>query len=208
MILAIIFKINTTYYDAAKKYIVNALTITSESFDAYSQGAASVALSDAQIWNVVAKAATGVNSAAIKNTNAVTLVLTSADVKKTGFLTSYCGWHSYNTTLGTSVKYSFVGNPGTATSCGAQAVSINGDRGADAMASIIAHEIEEAATDPELNAWYDSRGYENADKCAWNFGTTTTDPSGYKWNQTFGGKKFLIQQNWVNAGGGSCKQGI
>ena len=42
------------------------------------------------------------------------------------------------------------------------------------MASVIAHELEEAATDPDLNAWYDSRGYENADKCAWTFGTTYT----------------------------------
>ena len=40
------------------------------------------------------------------------------------------------------------------------------------MASIIAHELEEAVTDPDLNAWYDTRGYENADKCAWTFGTT------------------------------------
>ena len=39
------------------------------------------------------------------------------------------------------------------------------------MASIIAHELEEAATDPDLNAWYDRRGDENADKCAWTFGT-------------------------------------
>ena len=40
------------------------------------------------------------------------------------------------------------------------------------MVSVIAHELEEAATDPDLNAWYDNRGYENADKCAWTFGTT------------------------------------
>ena len=46
------------------------------------------------------------------------------------------------------------------------------------MASIIAHELEEAATDPDLNAWYDSRGDENADKCAWTFGTTYTAANG------------------------------
>ena len=34
--------------------------------------------------------------------------------------------------------------------------------------------LEETATDPDLNAWYDRRGYENADKCAWTFGTTYT----------------------------------
>ena len=39
------------------------------------------------------------------------------------------------------------------------------------------------------NAWYDTRGYENADKCTWNFG----------------GKHFLVQQNWINAGTGGCR---
>jgi hypothetical protein len=72
------------------------------------------------------------------------------------------------------------------------------------MASIIAHELEEAVTDPNLNAWYDSRGAENADKCAWTFGTTTTLPSGAKYNMTLGSRNYLIQQNWVNASGGYC----
>ena len=46
----------------------------------------------------------------------------------------------------------------------------NGNAAADAMISVIAHELAEAATDPLLNAWFDSAGYENADKCAWDFG--------------------------------------
>jgi hypothetical protein len=75
------------------------------------------------------------------------------------------------------------------------------------MASIIAHELQEAVTDPDLNAWYDRRGQENADKCAWTFGTESTAPNGSKYNVTFpnaSGRSFLIQQNWVNAGGGYC----
>jgi len=72
------------------------------------------------------------------------------------------------------------------------------------MASIIAHELEEAATDPQLNAWYDRRGYENADKCAWTFGSTSTAANGSLYNMTLGGLNFLIQRNWVNAGGGYC----
>jgi hypothetical protein len=71
------------------------------------------------------------------------------------------------------------------------------------MASIIAHELEEATTDPDLNAWYDTRGYENADKCAWTFGTTS-GPSGAKYNMTLGTRNYLIQRNWVNASGGYC----
>jgi hypothetical protein len=83
-------------------------------------------------------------------------------------------------------------------------VSPNGLPGPDAMASVIAHELEEAATDPDLNAWYDRRGYENADKCAWTFGTTYTTANGSKANMKLGGLDFLIQRNWVNASGGYC----
>jgi hypothetical protein len=71
------------------------------------------------------------------------------------------------------------------------------------MASIISHELEEAVSDPDLNAWYDRRGAENADKCAWTFGTTYT-VGGAKANMRLGQRDFLIQQNWVNAAGGYC----
>ena len=45
------------------------------------------------------------------------------------------------------------------------------------------------------------RGYENADKCAWTFGVDTTKTN---YNMTFGGRKWLIQRNWVNKSGGDC----
>ena len=65
------------------------------------------------------------------------------------------------------------------------------------MASIISHELEEAVTDLDLNAWYDRRGYENADKCAWTFGTTYTS-GGALANVHLGSRDYLIQRNWVN----------
>jgi hypothetical protein len=80
----------------------------------------------------------------------------------------------------------------------------NGDPGADAEVNTLAHETEETTTDLMGNAWFDSRGYENADKCAWNFGTTSIASNGGVWNITVGGKNFLVQQNWVNAGSGGC----
>ena len=72
------------------------------------------------------------------------------------------------------------------------------------MVSVIAHELEETATDPDLNAWYDSNGAENADKCAWTFGTTHTESNGSAYNMTLGARDYLVQQNWVNAQGGGC----
>ena len=71
------------------------------------------------------------------------------------------------------------------------------------MASVIAHELEEMVTDPNLNAWFDLRGAENADKCAWTFGTTYT-VNGALANMQLGTRNYLIQRNWVNASGGYC----
>ena len=129
-------------------------------------------------------------------------MLTSSDVNETsGFCTVYCGWHNHTTISGTDIKYAFVGNPDRCPSaCEAQFVSPNNNAGADGMASIISHELEEATTDPDLTAWWTTAtGQENADKCAWKFGSETTLPSGAKYNMTMNGTHYLIQMNWVNA---------
>ena len=38
------------------------------------------------------------------------------------------------------------------------------------MVSVIAHEFGEAVLDPIGTSRYDQAGFENADKCAWNYG--------------------------------------
>ena len=68
----------------------------------------------------------------------------------------------------------------------------------------LAHETEETTTDEFGSAWYDTRGNENADKCAWTFGSTYTTSNGGTANMNIGGRDYLIQQNWVDAGGGYC----
>src|SRR5256885_10939633 len=78
----------------------------------------------------------------------------------------------------------------------------NDDPAADADVNTLAHETEETNTDEDLDAWYDNSGNENADKCAWNFGTTYTTANGSSANMKIGTKDFLVQQNWVNANGG------
>ena len=196
------YGINTTYYDGANNHVSNAAAFGGSAYDNYSRG---TALTDADIRTIVD---TAINSNALPfDDNAVYFVLTSADVNETsGFCTSYCGWHTHGAVNGINVKYSFVGNPERCPSaCEAQSASSpNGNPGADGMASIIAHEFEESASDPDLNAWYNRRGQENADMCAWTFGTTQTGSDGSKYNMTLGTKNYLIQRNWVNAGGGYC----
>jgi hypothetical protein len=194
------YNINTTYKNGAGQAITNSVAYVSSTNDAYSQGKA---LSDSQIRSVVSAAIT---SAALPlDSNGVYFVLTSADVTaSSGFCTQYCGWHTHGTIAGADVKYAFIGNPDRCPSaCAAQTVSPNGNAGADGMASIISHELEEAHTDPDLNAWYDRRGAENADKCAWTFGTTYT-VNGAQANMKLGTRDYLIQRNWVNAAGGYC----
>jgi hypothetical protein len=195
------FNINTTYYNGSNVHVSNSVAYKSSTTDSYSHG---TTLSDSAVQAVVSSAIT--SGKLPKDTNGVYFVLTSSDVNESsGFCTQYCGWHTHGTISGSDIKYSFIGNPDRCPSaCEAQSTGPNGNAGADGMASIISHELEEAVTDPDLNAWYDNRGYENADKCAWTFGSTSTASNGAKYNVTLGSRQFLIQQNWVNANGGYC----
>jgi hypothetical protein len=195
------FNINTTYYNGSNVHVSNSVTFGSSTTDSYSQG---TSLSDSAIQAVVTSALT--SGRLPYDTSGIYFVLTSADVTaSSGFCTQYCGWHTYGTINGFNIKYSFVGNPDRCPSaCEAQTTGPNGNAGADGMASIISHELEEAVTDPNLNAWYDTRGRENADKCAWTFGSTSTAGNGSLYNMTLGARNYLIQQNWVNASGGFC----
>ena len=196
--------INNTYYQiisGVKTFVSNSVTLAGQKSDNYSLGKN---LTDANIQTIVSNAIAG---GLAKDTNGVYFVLTAPDVTATsGFCTQYCGWHTYGTISGSNIKYSFVGNPAKCiSSCAGQtSKSPNNSLGVDAMISVIQHELEETITDPKLNAWYDSQGYENGDKCAWIFGTTSTAANGSKYNLTIGGKQYLVQQNW-NASTNSCK---
>jgi hypothetical protein len=169
------------------------------------------ALDDAGVLNVVLD--TIYNKKALpEDENGIYFVLTSSDIKETtGFCSNYCGWHYYDfaPSTGASIKYSFVGNAAQCLSaCAAQTTSPNGNPGVDGMVSVIAHELSEAVTDPEISAWLDIRGYEDADKCAWTFGTTTLQ-NGYYYNVQLGTHKYLIQRNLFHGTKGDyCVKGL
>lgn len=122
-----------------------------------------------------------------------------------GFTTQFCGYHSYyyyydiKAAKYRVLKYTLIGdstgrNVPNPEGCPVDPQSPNGNPAGDAMLSVYAHEVAEAATDPELNAWYDINGEENADKCAWTFGSRLSKhPSA---NMKMGDKYFLIQRNW------------
>jgi hypothetical protein len=153
-------------------------------------------LSDANIQTIVNNAIT--SGRLPYNSNGVYFVLTSSDVaERSGFCTQYCGWHTAGTPSAGHIRYSFVGNAARClNSCAAQSTSPNGNPGVDGMLSVVAHELEEATTDPDLNAWYDSSGAENADKCAWTFGHFQYQVANGSWaNVHLGSRDFLIQRN-------------
>jgi hypothetical protein len=153
-------------------------------------------LTDANIATVVSNYVATQGGA---STNAIYFVLTSTDVTaSSGFCTQYCGWHTKGTVGGVAnVKYSFVGNANRCLSgCAAQTTSPNGNAGVDGMVSVLAHELVETLSDPLLNAWYDSSGAENGDKCAWTFGGAQgVAPNGSFYNVSLGSRNFLIQRN-------------
>jgi hypothetical protein len=158
----------------------------------------------------------------VADPNGVYFVLTSAGIRETsGFLTRFCGWHSYATTVNssTTLKYSFVGDASAnlAACAGQTATSPNSVKSgkvlttnlvaADALISVLTHELEETVTDPQLNAWFDKAGLENADKCAWTWGATTINSAnGSTSNLSLGSASYLVQQNW-NATSQTCVKG-
>ncbi len=114
-----------------------------------------------------------------------------------GFGSAYCAYHYYFSWGTKKVLYAVLpwvqDLPGV---CTRLQGSPNDDFGADAIVTPIAHEVEEAATDPGITSWYDAVKDENADKCVWTFGTTYTTANGAMANIRLGSRDYLVQQNW------------
>jgi hypothetical protein len=110
----------------------------------------------------------------------------------------YCAWHSYGSCGGTPVEVAFFFDLDGDSGCDPQDIYTGHSQGLSALANVLGHELSEALTDPNLNAWYDNNGAENADKCAWTFNGVETFTGGSKW---------YIQGNWSNAAYNNNKSG-
>lgn len=191
------FAINKSYSNASYNALVSgAVSFSSPSneyTDKYSRGNK---LRDQDIRPIITAAIT---AGKLPNSpSGIYFVLTSSDVSiPSGFCNRYCGWHTSEATSVGRLRYSFVGNANRClSSCTMQAVGPNGNAAVDGMISVLAHELEEATTDPDLNAWYDSSGQENADKCAWTFGHFQYQVANGAWaNVHLGTRDYLIQRN-------------
>jgi len=74
----------------------------------------------------------------------------------------FCAYHSDFIHNGVDVKYSSMPYPG----CGG--CQSSGFTVAQNFDHFSCHETREAVTDPDGNAWFDRRGFEADDKCAWS----------------------------------------
>ena len=197
------FQINTTYTGVSGGVtLYSAGNPTDPTKEATVSATGNKPLNDNDIKNIVSNVLT--SKTLPTDSNGIYFVLTSSNISKSGFCTQYCGWHTYATINGVQVQYSFVGNANRClNACAAQSVSPNGNAGVDGMISVVAHELEEATTDPQLNAWYDASGAENADKCAWTFGSHQQQmaSNGAYYNLTLGGLNFLVQRNLAASNG-------
>jgi hypothetical protein len=204
------FNINTTYTSAAGLKIANVVNYTGYWANATNAPASGATVTDADVLTMLQS---GFTAGTLKyDSSTVYAVFTGPKVNLGGGAgTTYCAYHSAAklTIGGVSRVVLYTAQPYGAswpTTCAATTVSANGDLGADVQVNMLAHEIAETTTNMLGTAWYDANGYENADKCAWNFGTTSvsTLSKSMKFNVTLGGKYFLIQTNWQNYSTGGC----
>ncbi len=125
---------------------------------------------------------------------------------------SYCAYHGYALVSGAPLIYANVPYL-EGTGCDVGGEHPNGNPSDATIAGGLAHEHMEAVTDPELNAWYDSKGREAADKCRTEkakteYGTPLGQaPNGSDYNEVIDGDLYLYQQVWSNSAE-ECRQRV
>ena len=119
-------------------------------------------------------------------TNVIYGVFLPADMKVTmsggASCSTFCGYHGHFNYGGIDIRYAVFPYL-NCSACKLSNLSV-----ADMMTIVASHEIREAVTDPQLNAWYDDQGWEADDKCAWHNLYRMTD----------GG--FYVQPEFSNGG--------
>ncbi len=198
------YNINTTYTDGVGTPIQNSVTYTQFWASNTNVPLPGVPILDSQIQ---AQIVSGFTSGKLTyDPSTLYVVFSDAMVNLGGeFGVVYCAYHGNFAWNGNDVKYAAMPHDIDYFDCTALNGSPNNDPAADAEVNTLAHETEETNTDEDLNAWYDNSGNENADKCAWDFGTTYTTSNGATANMAIGGRNFLVQQTWVNANSGGCR---
>jgi len=160
----------------------------------------SVCLSDSQLRAEIDRVVTAQGWP--RGTGAVYFLLTPRNVGSCyGSSCAYSYYCAYHSSFGSGNSLTLYANQPyaayVAAACGS-GQHPNNDA-ADDTINVASHEHNEAITDPLGNAWYDNRGYENGDKCAWNFGSSLGSTGSGQYNQLINGHGYYLQQEWSNA---------
>jgi hypothetical protein len=102
---------------------------------------------------------------------------------------NYCAYHSWGSCNGTPIEFGFFFKLDGDAGCNPDSTVAGQSEGLAAAANVSGHELSETRSDPQGNAWYDSSGAENSDKCAWTFGGSYV---------LLGSQKWQVQGNWSN----------
>jgi hypothetical protein len=112
----------------------------------------------------------------------------------------YCAYHSWIGSGSSEILYANMPYADTDPSgCDEGSNYHPNGSDADATLNVTSHENNETITDPNGNAWYDRRGYENGDKCAWKFGTEIGSTAYGQYNQLINGDPYQLQMEYSNA---------
>jgi hypothetical protein len=108
---------------------------------------------------------------------------------------AYCAYHGNYAGSHGNTRYASMPYP----SCGGCQTS--GFSVAQNIEHFISHETREAVTDPDGTGWWDRRGYEADDKCAWSPSPFADASTGTNAD----GTGFAYQYEWSNANSGCIK---
>jgi hypothetical protein len=194
------FNINTKYTDSSGNHATARVHLAGTATDNYSRGKQ---LTDGDVRYIVENAI--YQGKLADDPWGIYVVVPTSDVGQGNFCTTNCGFHTYTQWGSDWYTYIFVGNPNHCPNvCVPYSPSPNGAPDGDEMVNILAHELAETVTDPYVDAWYDAQGEENADKCAWTFGTMWQTSTGAYANVHLGARDYLVQRNWVPGSPGQC----
>ena len=172
-------------------------SVLGEYVDGYSQTSN---LSDSRVQAVVSHAISV--KALPKDSNGIYFVLTSSDVaESSGFCRQYCGWHTAGT-ISANRHQVCVCRQRQPLHQRVRCPNGWAERQCWCRRDDLGHctRIGGDQHGPDLNAWFDSKGAEDADKCAWTFGANQKKASnGAYYNMTLPGvtgnqRNYLVQR--------------
>lgn len=122
--------------------------------------------------------------------------------------TDFCAYHGYTGPASSPRIYANQPYADVAPASCASGERPNGNDADDTL-NAASHEHREMTNDPLLNAWFDQRGFEGSDKCAYDFGSPLgVAPNGDRYNQVINGHLYYLQREWSNASRGCVQRGL